>query len=118
LLSESPGAAAIAAPQIGCKVRMFVYKSNPLAVDSPVMVVINPELVHAKEKCIVEENCLSIPGKFFFVERYKMVKLKGLTLDGEVRIFKGTGMVAQILEHELDHLDGILIDKKGRTTRY
>ena len=105
----------IAAPQIGKLVRMFVYRPN-LRSDAPdFVVVINPELVYAKSKVILNEGCLSIPGKVFKVQRHKIVKLSGLNLDGELRTFKGRGATAQQLEHELNHLDGILIDEIGRT---
>ena len=104
----------IAAPQIGKLVRMFVYRPNPFSDAPDCVVVINPELVYTKGKVILNESCLSIPGKVFSVQRHKIVKLKGLNLDGEQRTFKGRGLTAQELEHELNHLDGILIDEIGR----
>jgi len=104
----------IAAPQIGKLVRMFAYRANPYSDTPDCTVVINPELSHAKGKVILNESCLSIPGKVFSVQRHKIVKLKGLNLDGEQRTFKGRGLTAQQLEHELNHLDGILIDTVGR----
>ena len=108
-------AIGITAPQIGKLVRMFVYRPNPFSDAPNFVVVINPELVYTKGKVILNESCLSIPGKVFSVQRHKIVKLKGLNLDGEVRTFKGRGLTAQELEHELNHLDGILIDEIGRT---
>ncbi len=108
-------AIGIAAPQIGKLVRMFVYRPNPYSDAPDYVVVINPELVYAKGKVILNESCLSIPGRVFKVQRHKIVKLSGLNLDGEQRTFKGRGLTAQELEHELNHLDGILIDEIGRT---
>ena len=104
----------IAAPQIGKLVRMFVYRPNAFSDAPDFVVVINPELIYAKGKVILNESCLSIPGKVFSVQRHKIVKLKGLNLDGEQRTFKGRGITAQELEHELNHLDGILIDEIGK----
>ena len=108
-------AMGIAAPQIGKLIRMFVYRPNPFTDAPDCVVVINPELVYAKGKVILNEGCLSLPGQIFKVQRHKIVKLSGLNLDGEQRTFKGRGVTAQQLEHELNHLDGILIDEIGRT---
>ncbi|MBA7706456.1 Peptide deformylase [subsurface metagenome] len=75
--------------------------------------VINPELVYAKGKYIVQESCLSIPGKEFTVRRAKIVKIRGLTLDNVMRTFRGRDLLAQVFQHELNHIDGILIDQIG-----
>lgn len=106
-------AVGIAAPQIGVSLRMFVYRNNPYtAVDSS-LTVINPEVVYVKGDVTLRESCFSIPGKLFLLKRHKLVKIRGLGLDGNLHSYKGEGLIAQILLHEIDHLKGILIDKYG-----
>lgn len=108
---------AIAAPQVGELIRMFVYRrSSYSAVPDDVLVVINPELVYTKGNIILKETCLSLPGKEFWIKRHNIVKLRGLDLNEKQCSFKGRGLIAQVLEHEIDHLDGILIDKIGIPT--
>ena len=110
---------AIAAPQIGELIRMFVYRKNPYSsLPAANVVVINPELVYAKGDVTLFEPCLSLPGKRFLVKRHKIVKLRGLGLNGALRSFKGRDIIAQLLDHELDHLDGILINKSGVIAPY
>ena len=75
--------------------------------------VINPELVYAKGNALVYESCLSIPGKEFRLRRAKIVKIRGLTLDNVMRSFRGRNLLAQVFQHELNHLDGTLIDQIG-----
>lgn len=107
----------VSAPQVGELVQMFAYRANPYSRVPSTQVIINPELVYAKGAVLLTETCLSVPGREVIIERHKLVKIRGLTLDGELRSFKGSGLIAQVFEHELNHLDGILIDGlalKGR----
>lgn len=104
----------LSANQLGESIRMFAFRSNPSFVADDIQVIINPILVYAKGQHLVNENCLSIPNKTFTLQRHKLVKIRGLTLDGKERSFRGSGLLAQTFEHELNHLDGILIDKIGR----
>ncbi|MCK5235880.1 MAG: peptide deformylase [Deltaproteobacteria bacterium] len=103
----------LAAPQVGELIRMFVYRPNPHSDIPDSRVVINPEIIYAKGKLTGHETCLSVPGPGYRIKRHKIVKLRGLDLNGEQRTFKGRDLIAQVLEHERDHLDGILIDKIG-----
>lgn len=110
---EGKIAIGIAAPQIGVSLRLFVYRNNPYtAVDSS-LTVINPEIVYVKGDVTLKESCFSIPGKLFLLGRHKLVKIRGLGLDGNPHSWKGEGLVAQVLLHEIDHLDGTLIDEYG-----
>ena len=79
--------------------------------------MINPTLVYAKGFHIVRELCLSLPGKIFTLRRHKIVKIRGVTLDGVERSFRGRDVLAQIFEHEIGHLDGILIDQIGEKVK-
>lgn len=107
----------LSAIQLGRLVRMFAFVANPRSgeeVSPDIQVIINPQLVYAKGSHLVEEGCLSVPGKTFVLQRAKIVKIKGLTLDGAERSFRGHDTLAQVFQHELDHLDGILIDQVGQ----
>ncbi len=99
--------AGLAAPQIGVLKRIVV-----IDVGEGIINLINPVIVEAEGTRIVEEGCLSIPGKWGRVERPERVVVKALNEKGEEVTIAGDGELAKALCHELDHLDGILyIDK-------
>jgi peptide deformylase len=109
-----PGRAGVAAPQIGVNLRAFSYN-----VDGEVGYVINPELVEVSgEPELVDEGCLSVPGLWFKTARYPFARVRGTDLDGNEVEVAGTGVLAQALQHETDHLDGKLyldrLDKESR----
>jgi len=110
--SKSEGApVGLAAPQLGYSVRMIAFYPNPkFREEGGVQILINPELSKEKDYRILREGCTSIPGKVFQVKRALSLKLKGLTLDGVQKSFKARDILAQIAQHEVDHLNGILID--------
>ena len=104
----------LAAPQMGQSVRVFSCMLNPLAtegVDKMITTIINPHAVYIRKLHVVSETCLSLPGRSFTLKRGKIVKIKGTLLSGIPRSFKGHDIVAQMFQHELDHLDGILLDE-------
>jgi len=102
----------LSAVQLGELVRVIAFRGNPQSQEElQVQVLINPEVVYLKGHQIVHESCLSIPGRTFALRRAKIVKIKGISLDGVVRSFRGRDILAQVFQHELNHLDGILIDK-------
>jgi peptide deformylase len=99
-----PGRAALAAPQVGTSLRVIVI-DIPGAED---IVLINPEIVKRSGERAVTEGCLSVPGYHGEIKRSKQVTAKGRDASGkEVRI-KADGLLAQALEHEIDHLNGML----------
>jgi peptide deformylase len=103
-LHAEEGRAGLAAPQVGTSLRVCVI-GVPERDD---IILINPEIVRRKGERVVSEGCLSIPGYTGQVKRAEAVTAKGLDATGkEVRI-KGEGLLAQALEHEIDHLNGIL----------
>ncbi|MFF1573044.1 peptide deformylase [Leifsonia sp. NPDC058292] len=109
-----PGRAGVAAPQIGVNLRAFSYN-----VDGDVGYVINPVLVEVSgEPELVDEGCLSVPGLWFKTARYPFARVTGTDLDGNEIEISGTGVLAQALQHETDHLDGKLyldrLDKESR----
>lgn len=99
-----PGRAGVAAPQIGVNLRAFSYN-----VDGEVGYILNPELVEVSgEPELVDEGCLSVPGLWFKTARYPYARVRGTDLDGNEIELSGTGVMAQALQHETDHLDGKL----------
>ncbi|UAJ78104.1 peptide deformylase [Leifsonia sp. ZF2019] len=109
-----PGRAGVAAPQIGVNLRAFSYN-----VDGDVGYVINPELVEVSgEPELVDEGCLSVPGLWFKTLRYPFARVRGIDVDGNEIEVSGTGVMAQALQHETDHLDGKLyLDRLDKETR-
>ncbi len=104
----------LSAVQLGELVRVIAFRGNPQSQEElQVQVLINPELVYQKGHQVVSESCLSIPGKQFSLKRAKIVKIRGITLDGVMRSFRGRDTLAQVFQHEINHLDGILIDTLG-----
>ncbi len=107
----------LAAPQFGMSVRVFSCMLNPMAKESSdrdIVTIINPRLVYEKKIHLVDETCLSLLNQVFKVKRGKIVKIKGITPDGLPRVFKGHDIVAQMFMHELNHLDGLLIDEVSK----
>ena len=96
--------AGLAAPQVGVGLRVITLALE----DDEVVALVNPSLVKCRDPRRVEEACLSVPGYWGELTRYDQAVIKGLDREGkEVRI-KGSGRLAQALQHELDHLDGVL----------
>jgi peptide deformylase len=99
-----PGRAGVAAPQIGVNQRAFSYN-----IDGDVGYIINPVLEEVSgEPELVDEGCLSVPGFYFERLRYPYARVSGTDLDGNPVELSGTGLMAQALQHETDHLDGKL----------
>ena len=99
-----PGRVGLAAPQVGIPLRVIVI-GIPEEED---IVLVNPKIVRKKGERLVGEGCLSIPGYTGQVTRAESVTAKGLDQSGkEIRI-KADGLLAQALEHEIDHLNGTL----------
>jgi peptide deformylase len=103
----------LAAPQLGISQRLLVYRVGP---DAPVVALANPELEWTStDNEILDEGCLSIPGITVDVERPVHVRVRALDEDGDVRMVEASGLEARVIQHEMDHLDGVLI--LDRTTR-
>ena len=97
------GGVGLAAPQVGTPLRVVVIELP----GEETLVLVNPEIVKRSGERQVEEGCLSIPGYRGEIKRSEKVTAKGLDRRGrEIRI-KGEGLLAQVLEHEIDHLNGI-----------
>lgn len=96
----------IAAPQVGQLVRLFV--ANPSRRTGAELVVVNPELDALKGRVTVTEGCLSVPGFWADVKRAKKVRLRGQDPSGRKLELEAEGMLAIVLQHEFDHLQGKL----------
>ena len=103
----------LAAPQLGISQRLLVYRVGP---DAPVTVLANPEIEWSSGDAEVGvEGCLSIPGITVDVDRALHVRVRARDEDGEERMVEASGLEARVIQHEMDHLDGVLILE--RTTR-
>ncbi|MET2012866.1 peptide deformylase [Microbacterium chocolatum] len=99
-----PGRAGVAAPQIGVGLRAFSYN-----IDGDIGYVLNPVLVEVSgEPSRIGEGCLSVPGLWHDALRYPQAKVVGIDLNGDEVVVEGEGLMAQALQHETDHLDGML----------
>lgn len=99
---EAPGS-GLAAPQIGVSLRVFSYW-----VDDEIGYLINPELDLSDELQDGPEGCLSLPGLAFDTKRSMRVVAKGMNMHGEPVVIEGSELLARCVQHETDHLDGIL----------
>ena len=103
-LRAEPNRAGLAAPQVGVLLRVAVIELPEQAL----ITLINPEIVKKEGERIVQEGCLSIPGYFGEIKRAVMVKVKAKDRDGKEFRLKAEGLLAQALEQEIEHLDGVL----------
>ena len=103
----------LAATQLGVLHRLLVYRVQP---ESEVAALVNPEIEWAGEaQEVAEEGCLSLPEVLVDVERPLHVRVRGLDESGDEVVVEATGLEARVIQHEIDHLDGVLI--LDRTTR-
>ena len=100
---EAPGL-GLAAPQIGVRKRFFVYDFG----DGP-QTMINPEILESEGEWIYEEGCLSVPGLSWEITRPKTIHIVGLDIDGNEISIEADELEARLYQHEIDHLDGILL---------
>jgi peptide deformylase len=108
--------AGLAAPQLGIMNRVFVYRTE---LEGPIRALVNPVLEWAAEETqAAEEGCLSIPGIWIEVARPARVRMRGLDERGEPVELEAEMPEARVLQHELDHLDGVLtLDRTSKLQR-
>ena len=116
-MADSPHCVGVAAPQIGVSVRAFcVDVTGHKKADSchGAFVLFNPVLILARHLELAREGCLSVPDLTGNVARATEVVVRGLTPDGTTRVVEANAFEARAIQHELDHLDGLLfIDRVG-----
>jgi peptide deformylase len=99
-----PGRAGVAANQVGVNLRAFSFH-----VEGQLGHLINPEIVDLSgELVIMDEGCLSLPEIWGKTPRHTKVKVRGLNVSGEAVELEAEGLLAQVMQHELDHLDGLV----------
>src|SRR3989454_10077433 len=105
----------LAAPQVGISLRLIVVADEE---GRSVQALLNPAIVEQGGEAVGEEGCLSIPGVFAPVTRAAWVKVEAHALDGKLLTINARGLRARVLQHEIDHLDGVLfIDRVDAVTR-
>ncbi len=113
VMHEAPGV-GLAAPQVGVLQRLLVYDidDDPRALVNPVLSEVSDEIEEA------DEGCLSVPGVTMPVERAVRLRVQGFDASGEPVDFHAEGLEARVIQHETDHLDGVLIvDRTSRSAR-
>jgi peptide deformylase len=109
---DAPGA-GLAAPQIGVSLRVFTYH-----VDGVLGHLVNPDLDLSDDEQEGEEGCLSFPGLVYDTRRALSVVAKGFDMHGEPVVIEGSELLARAIQHETDHLDGVLfIDRLDKAQR-
>ena len=101
---HSAGGVGLAAPQLGTPLRVIVI-GMPEQED---IVLINPKIVRRSGERLVDEGCLSVPGYIGEIKRAEIVRVKGRDRNGRQIRIKANELLAQVLEHEIDHLNGVL----------
>ena len=112
---DAPGV-GLAAPQIGLSQRLLVYR---VGQDAPLVALVNPQIEWSSgDEETLEEGCLSIPGVAVDVERPVHVRVRAQDETGAERVVEASGLEARVIQHEIDHLDGVLIlDRTSRDQR-
>ena len=114
---SAPGI-GLAATQVGVAKQLLVADIAPRRPESELIVLINPEIVAAEGEVIIEEGCLSVPEYQAEVKRHERVTVRGLNLKGEEVEIEADGLLAVVLQHEIDHLNGMLfIDRLSKLKR-
>ncbi len=119
VMYDEPGI-GLAAPQVGASVRMFVIDTewNEEAGEKSSIVVLNPEISERAGSITWEEGCLSVPDYVANVDRDATITLRGMDLEGNAIEERAEGLRAVCIQHEVDHLDGVLfIDRISRLKR-
>jgi peptide deformylase len=109
---DEPGI-GLAAPQVGVSRRLVVIAAVPDDEDGdnvgPPMTLVNPQITwSSSEEVSYEEGCLSVPGITESVDRPRVIRFRWTDLDGEAHEREAEGLLARVVQHEIDHLDGIL----------
>lgn len=119
-LGSAPGRAGLAASQVGVLKRLFVYD-----IGYGPRCLINPEMIETDNEITCEEGCLSIPGVSISLPRFERIKVRCQTPSGHNIVVESRGFTAQVMQHECDHLEGVMIidrcdpeDKKKALEEY
>mgnify|MGYP001579824954 CR=1 FL=1 len=124
LLSKEADGVAIAAPQIGVTLRIFIISARIFGLGkdenrnkklSGNLVFINPKIIRRSKKTVwLDEGCLSVRWQYGKVRRPAKATVEALDKNGQPFTWNGSGLMAQVFQHEIDHLDGILFTDKAK----
>jgi len=103
-LVDSGNGIALAAPQIGVQKQVVVWD-----IDDEPLAIVNPEIVESDGEWVYDEGCLSIPGLYVEMLRPKTVLVRGVDLNGEIIEIEADELEARMFQHEIDHLNGVLM---------
>lgn len=104
----------LAAPQVGVSKRVVIIDASFGEEENKIMALVNPEILSAEGECTIEEGCLSIPKIWEDVTRPERVHVRFQDTEGNVHEIDADGMLARVIQHEFDHLEGILfVDRLG-----
>lgn len=99
----------LAAPQIAVNKQLLVIDCDPKNAAAPPLILVNPQITsYSKELCRVEEGCLSVPGVYLDVIRPKAIEVSFKNEYGRPQKLKVDGLLARVIQHEMDHLNGVL----------
>ena len=104
----------LAAPQIGISQRLIVIDIEEIDADFPPLALVNPTITESSGEELGEEGCLSLPDFRAIVRRSTEISINAQNIDGQAVHFSAQGLMARVLQHEIDHLDGILITDRLR----
>ena len=104
----------LAAPQIGISQRLIVIDIEEIDADFPPLALVNPTITESSGEKLGEEGCLSLPDFRAIVRRSTEISINAQNIDGQAVHFSAQGLMARVLQHEIDHLDGILITDRLR----
>ena len=110
---NDPGRAGLSANQIGVSLRAFSYNIN-----GRIGYILNPVIEETRGEQYDDEGCLSVPGLWYKTRRTQYARVKGIDLNGKTLVLEGEGLMARMLQHECDHLDGhIYLDRLEKDVR-
>jgi len=114
-LMKSSNGMGIAANQVGKSIRLCIIEEKE---EEKMHILINPTITtFSKTKITMEEGCISFPGEFFPISRSEKVQVRSLDETGESVKIKATGLLARALQHEIDHLDGIVFIERIKKSK-
>lgn len=105
---NAPGV-GLAAPQVGVSKRIAVIDVSTKGAEMPLLVLINPEILRREGEVEFEEGCLSLPGFTAKIERAEKLLVRALNREGKQLEIESEGLLSIAIQHEMDHLDGLLI---------
>lgn len=118
-IAKDPEGAGLAAPQIGVSKRIAIVRNffedplHPEEIHSDDIILINPKITYSSSETEIDwEGCLSVPDTYGLVERFKKIKVTYKDIDGLNIKIKAEGFFGRTIQHEIDHLDGILFTSK------